>query len=347
MYNQGAQAANKRRSVRTYGASSAKSGRGRGQRQENIRLIQLVVCLALFLAIFLGKGALPQKLGQVRDDLLELISTDFDFRTALSNLGESLSGGETVLSELGQFCIEVFGAGPQKEPAEQVSFTPPKPAGLVSAELCFLSRSAEPSARTAHYANLSQFGLELTPPAPAPEEAEPVEDTVPPETPPAVPAAGTVIQVSDYSGQELPENYTMDLISLGELETMTPMLGHLNSGFGYRDHPISGKSALHSGVDIGGPLGEPISAFAAGTVEYTGENDSYGLYLQVDHGNGIKSFYAHCSELLVSKGQTVAMGDTVALVGTTGVSTGPHLHLELKYEKTHLNPSYYVDFLET
>ena len=94
-------------------------------------------------------------------------------------------------------------------------------------------------------------------------------------------------------------------------------------------------------------LGEPISAFAAGTVEYTGENDSYGLYLQVDHGNGIKSFYAHCSELLVSKGQTVAMGDTVALVGTTGVSTGPHLHLELKYEKTHLNPSYYVDFLET
>ena len=139
----------------------------------------------------------------------------------------------------------------------------------------------------------------------------------------------------------------MDLIALGELENMTPMLGHLNSGFGYRDHPISGKSALHSGVYIGGLLGEPISVFAAGTVEYTGENDSYGLYLQVDHGNGIKSFYAHCSELLVSKGQTVAMGDTVALVGTTGVSTGPHLHLELKYEKTHLNPSYYVDFLET
>ena len=92
-------------------------------------------------------------------------------------------------------------------------------------------------------------------------------------------------------------------------------------------------------------MGDPIAAFAAGTVEYTGENDSYGLYLQVDHGNGVKSFYAHCSKIEVVKGQAVAMGDTVARIGSTGTSTGPHLHLELKFNKTHLNPAYYVDFL--
>ena len=86
-------------------------------------------------------------------------------------------------------------------------------------------------------------------------------------------------------------------------------------------------------------------AFASGTVEYIGQNDSYGLYLQIDHGNGVKSFYAHCSKLLVQKGQPVKIGETVALVGSTGTATGPHLHLELKYQKMHVNPAYYVDFL--
>ena len=98
-------------------------------------------------------------------------------------------------------------------------------------------------------------------------------------------------------------------------------------------------------MDIGGQEGDPIGAFAAGTVEYIGENDDHGLYLQIDHGNGVKSFYAHCSKLCVSQGQTVAMGETVALVGSTGVSTGPHLHLELKWNGLHLNPAYYVEFL--
>ena len=66
----------------------------------------------------------------------------------------------------------------------------------------------------------------------------------------------------------------------------------------------------------------------------------------IDHGNGVKSFYAHCSEVLVTKGQTVAMGETVARVGSSGSATGPHLHLELKYGKMHLDPAYYVEFLE-
>ena len=81
------------------------------------------------------------------------------------------------------------------------------------------------------------------------------------------------------------------------------------------------------------------------TVDYIGANDDHGLYLQIDHGNGIKSFYAHCSKLCVSQGQVVAAGEKVAEVGSTGVSTGPHLHLELKWNGLHLNPAYYVEFL--
>ena len=160
-----------------------------------------------------------------------------------------------------------------------------------------------------------------------------------------MPAAGTLVAASDYSGPELPKNYTMDQLSLGDLETMAPVKGYLNSPYGYRDHPIDGEYHFHTGADISGHMGDPIAAFADGTVEYTGEDDSYGLYFQLDHGNGVKSFYAHCSKVEVVKGQRVSMGDTVARIGSTGSSTGPHLHLELKFNKMHLNPAYYVDFL--
>ena len=137
----------------------------------------------------------------------------------------------------------------------------------------------------------------------------------------------------------------MDQISLGNLQTVTPLLGHLRSTYGYRDHPVDGEYKFHNGVDIGGQEGDAIGAFADGTVDYIGKNDTHGLYLQLDHGNGIKSFYAHCSKLCVSKGQLVAAGEKVAEVGSTGVATGPHLHLELKWNGLHLDPSYYVEFL--
>ena len=158
-------------------------------------------------------------------------------------------------------------------------------------------------------------------------------------------AAGTVLVKADYSGPPLPERYTMDQLSLGTLETVTPVLGRLNSTYGYRDHPINGEYQFHGGVDIGGQTGDPIHAFAAGTVEYVGENDSYGLYLQLDHGGGIKSFYAHCRSVCVKKGQTVALGEKIGEVGSSGSATGPHLHLELKYNGLHLDPAYYIDCL--
>lgn len=339
MVGQGTQAVRCRRSVKSFGGTRRKS-------QEQVRLLQLMVCLTLFLVIFLGKGIFPQKLEQLRGDIFALITTDFDFRGALSDLGESLSESDTVLSDLGDFCIEVFGGRTQEEnKAEPTAFIPPQPTGVLASELQFLSRNTGIAVRTAHYVDYARFGLEPLDRT-VPEEMQPAETVETPEEPPVIPAAGTVILVSDYDGPELPDNYTMDQLSLGELETMTPVEGHLTSGYGYRDHPMSGKNAFHSGVDIGGQEGGPIAAFAAGTVEYTGENDSYGLYLQVDHGNGVKSFYAHCSRIVVTKGQTVALGEKLAEIGSTGVSTGPHLHLEIKYNKLHLNPAYYVTFLD-
>lgn len=353
MYSQSTQAMSRRRSVYSYGSAAVRNRQRGTSSQERVRLLQLMVCLALFLACFLWKGVFPQKLGQVRSDLLTLIAADMDFQAVLADFGETLAEGDTVLSDLGAFCAEIFGADRQENSAKPIDFTPIPPAEDVrDRELTFLRQDVDVAACTAHYADLDRYGLTVVPLTEKPPLDAPPEDPSPSaepaglEPPAAVPAAGTVILASDYSGDELPNNYTMDQLSLGELDTVTPVVGHLNSEYGYRDHPINGRYQFHGGVDIGGQKGDPIVAFAAGTVEYIGEDDSYGQYLQIDHGSGVKSFYAHCSRILVSKGQTVALGEKIAEIGSSGVSTGPHLHLELKYFKMHMNPAYYVDFLE-
>ncbi len=331
------------------GARSMRAARPRGPRRgvreasgrrERTLLVQLLVCLALFLAVFVGKGAFPDKLREVKDELFARITANTDFRLALSDLGASLTGGGSVLDDLGEFCVEVFGGeAPQElEPVSPAAAAPPEQ-GELEGELVFLNSRPSQAELSAHYWR-NRSPLPLRPVREKPAEAQ----AVPVQTAGEAVPAGAVISYSDYDGEALPERYTMDLVSLGDLETEPPVSGPLTSGYSYRINPISGKHEFHGGADIAGSMSGPIGAFADGTVEYIGQNDSYGLYLQVDHGNGIKSFYAHCSKLCVSKGQAVKLGEKVAEIGETGDATGPHLHLELKYNKLHLNPEYYVTF---
>ncbi len=334
------------RAVRPRGMRRNARGNGLGQR-EKVRLAQLLVCLALFLAVFIGKGIFPEKLLKAKYELLSRITANTDFRAALSDLGTSLTEGGTVLDDLGEFCVEVFGGGeePQElEPAPATAAALPARWEL-EGELVFLDSRPDQAAISAHYwRDGGPIPLQpVQPKSVSPQRAETAQASAQAD---AVPA-GAVISVSDYSGDPLPEKYTMDLVSLGGLVTADPVVGRLTSGYGYRDHPISGKYHFHGGADISGSEGDPIGAFADGEVEYIGKDDSYGLYLQVDHGNGIKSFYAHCSKLCVSKGQVVKLGEKVAEIGATGTATGPHLHLEVKYNNLHLNPEYYVKFVSS
>lgn len=108
--------------------------------------------------------------------------------------------------------------------------------------------------------------------------------------------------------------------------------GILTSKFGIRDNEV------HKGIDIAAEEGEAIYSVLAGTVEIAEENSSYGKYVVITHGNSIKSLYAHCSSLQVNKGDTVKVGQQIAKVGTTGDSTGPHLHLELLIGDFVYNP---------
>ena len=121
----------------------------------------------------------------------------------------------------------------------------------------------------------------------------------------------------------------------------TPLDGaRISSNFGMRKHPISGYNKMHKGVDFAAPTGTPIYAGGNGIVEFIGNNGGYGKYIRIRHNNEYKTAYAHLSryEKGISKGVRVNQGETIGYVGSTGNSTGPHLHYEILYQNKHINP---------
>ena len=115
----------------------------------------------------------------------------------------------------------------------------------------------------------------------------------------------------------------------------------ITSDFGWRTHPITGDSRFHSGVDIGGDYGEPIYAAAAGVVVYAGWISGYGYAVIIDHGGGISTLYGHNEQLNVGEGQNVSKGDVIAYCGSTGNSTGPHCHFEVRENGEPVDPMSY------
>lgn len=116
----------------------------------------------------------------------------------------------------------------------------------------------------------------------------------------------------------------------------------VSSQYGYRIHPITGTRKLHSGIDYAAPAGTAIYAAEDGVVLTSGWVNGYGYTVTVNHGGGYVTLYAHCSKLLVSAGQTVTRGQTIAKVGSTGNSTGNHLHFEVKVNGSAVNPAGYL-----
>lgn len=116
------------------------------------------------------------------------------------------------------------------------------------------------------------------------------------------------------------------------------------SKFGYRINPITNVRAFHTGLDIAAPLGTKIRAAYNGTVSRTGEDSHSGKYIFLTHANGLETFYCHCSEILAEKGAKIRQGETIALVGSTGWSTGPHLHFEIHKNGERVDP---LPFLKT
>jgi murein DD-endopeptidase MepM/ murein hydrolase activator NlpD len=129
---------------------------------------------------------------------------------------------------------------------------------------------------------------------------------------------------------------------LASLPSRWPVRGSVNSDFGQRRSPWAPNSEFHSGVDIGAPIGTPVKAPAPGVVVFAGQHAEFGVTLVIDHGNDTKSLYGHLSKLSVAMDQVVKRGDTVALTGNTGRSSGPHLHYEILVKGQAVNPRTYL-----
>jgi murein DD-endopeptidase MepM/ murein hydrolase activator NlpD len=121
-----------------------------------------------------------------------------------------------------------------------------------------------------------------------------------------------------------------------------PVPGAISSGYGVRIHPITGTKRMHNGVDMNASQGDPIRAVKAGSVILASVKGGYGNTVMIDHGGGMVTLYAHQSRIGVSVGQKVSAGAVIGYIGSTGDSTGPHLHFEVRINGNPVNPSKYL-----
>lgn len=117
---------------------------------------------------------------------------------------------------------------------------------------------------------------------------------------------------------------------------------YITSYFGRRKDPINGRYSMHSGVDMAGPYKQKVTATAPGVVTFAGRRTAYGRVIDVDHGHGLVTRYGHLAKIKVKKGQRVDLGTTIALLGSSGRSTGPHVHYEVRYNGKPINPSKFM-----
>lgn len=295
--------------------------RSQPPKRDRRRLIQLLVSLLLFLLVFLGRGVFPEQIQVWK----RVLTSDVDFQAAFQQFQQTLEEGD-MQSALTQLGSAVFGAQSQTASPENSETIP----GTMLSQTSRLGLDY-----------VSQTGVMVLVDA---EETEPAESKEPdPEPEPTPEIVTAVAQAYTDDGIALPANVSFAYYELGLEETAVPVQGSVTSTFGYRDNPIDGDHEFHLALDIGAAEGTEIGAFADGVVEYIGKSDEFGLYLKIRHDNNVASFYAHCSQLLVSKGDEVTCGQTVALVGETGNATGPHLHFTIEKDDIRLDPAYYVD----
>ncbi len=149
--------------------------------------------------------------------------------------------------------------------------------------------------------------------------------------------AGGGSDVKVTSEDDIPDNASVADYTLNQ-KMVLPVVGNVTSEFGTRIHPISGDLRFHAGIDIAAELGTNIYSAFDGEVIYADYDQWNGNFLKIQHDNGIMTVYCHCEKLNVKKGQKIRAGEVIATVGSTGSSTGPHLHFEIRVDNVSYNP---------
>lgn len=153
-----------------------------------------------------------------------------------------------------------------------------------------------------------------------------------------IPADKLSISYADYVKSDIDELFnTMKDLPLG-----VPLDGKINSGFGYRKDPFRSRYGFHSGIDIDAKTGDPVVATADGVVKKTGWQSSYGKTVVISHKDGFETIYGHLSKISVEEGQEIKVGETIGKAGSTGRSTGTHLHYEVIKDGKRVNPANFL-----
>lgn len=290
---------------------------------------RVIAAAALFLAVTVVKFALPQRADALCGSLHSAMESGQELRSAMVTLGEKLTAEE------GQLAAAL---GLRHETAQPtVESASPEPDATPDPEPESYRPELLPSIREARRDGLGRAPEETPEPSPEPED----EPAAPEPEPTPESVERFLEEQSAFDGYAVPANVSYEMPALG-IGYVSPVSGVRSSGFGYRVHPISGEVKFHYGTDFAVWTGTEVHCFADGVVELAGEEPGYGKYLIVAHADGCRTLYAHCSALLVSAGEEVAAGQTIALSGDSGRVTGPHLHFELQRDGKYLNPEYYV-----
>lgn len=154
---------------------------------------------------------------------------------------------------------------------------------------------------------------------------------------------GTIDPRFERMGLSLARMEALERGLSGIPQVMPASLSMISSGFGYRRDPFTGHAAMHSGLDFRGPTGSPIYSAAKGVVSFAGRKSGYGNVIEISHGNGLVTRYAHMSAFRAKQGQKVAAGDVIGAIGSTGRSTGPHLHFEVRINDRAVNPRPFLE----
>lgn len=294
------------------------------------RAIRLVVCAGIFALAALFKLMFPGAYETVTDKFAGSV----DVKAAFSVIGEGISGER----ELGAALSEAF----------TYAFVPANAGGAEPVVVTEGDDTLPPDDAVGAMATDNQEAPVTSPDgdaAPAmtdtPSEGEP-EDGIQSDAEDFSNAVRSAFLESQdvFSDYSIPAgvSYEMPPVSF---EYAAPLSGAISSSFGFRMHPVEGEVKFHYGTDISAAEGDTIRAFSDGTVFAVGESTTLGNYIILQH-NGAETTYAHCSEVSVSSGQAVAIGDEIGKVGATGNATASCLHFELKVDGEYVNSEYYV-----
>lgn len=295
-------------------------GRDDAKAEISIEMRWLIVAACVFLVISMALGAMVQRLVWS----MYPVATSQDGSASFSSSGHTLTHeaaqalavkvGElqaslSRLDVLGRRVAEVAGL-----PTDRISFVQDMPEAMVVLDEILAPTDAEAGR------------------APASDLERQINEV-----------QASLSRQSDYF-LVLDMHLTGQIASVGHLPTTMPVgsYPYLSSSFGWRRHPFNGQISMHEGLDFSAPTGTPIRAAAGGVIRTVASHPGYGNMVEIDHGEGLLTRYAHAQTILVSEGALVTRGQMIAKVGSTGLSTGPHLHFEVRKNDKAMDPRLFL-----